>query len=112
MPIGALPTEILSLVLAQLSLVGNIWGVKRTCRAFRNAAAEAEKAHRRVCFVGHTQEVWCMAAAPDGRIVTGSKDTTIKVWRDGACRRTIQAGPHANLGHANANRLAVLPRGW
>ena len=32
-----------------------------------------------------------MAAAPDGRIITGSDDKTVKVWRDGACERTIQA---------------------
>ena len=48
MPITALPTDVLSLVLAQLCLVRNIKGVKRTCRAFRDAAPEAEKAHRRV----------------------------------------------------------------
>ena len=51
MPIAALPTEVLSHVLAQLRLVRNIQGVKRTCRAFRDAAAEAERKHRRVCFV-------------------------------------------------------------
>ena len=32
-----------------------------------------------------------VAAAPDGRIITGSYDHTVKVWRDGACERTIQA---------------------
>ena len=31
--------------------------------------------------------------APDGRIFTGSFDDTIKLWRDGACVRTIQAHP-------------------
>ena len=42
-----LPSEILSLVLAQLCLVRNIKGVKRTCRAFRDAAPAAEQTHRR-----------------------------------------------------------------
>ena len=49
MPIAALPTDALSLILAQLRLVLNIKGVKRTCRAFRDAAPAAEQAHRRVC---------------------------------------------------------------
>ena len=80
MPITELPSEILSLVLAQLCLVRNIKGVKRTCRAFRDAAPAAEQAHRRVCFEGHTQAVVCVAAVPDGRVITGSWDKTIKVW--------------------------------
>ena len=88
--ITALPTEILSLVVAQLCLVRNIKGVKRTCRAFRDAAPEAEKAIRRVCFE-HADAVRCVAAVPGGRVITGSDDKTVKVWRDGACERTIQA---------------------
>ena len=51
MPITALPTEVLSLVLAQLRLVRNIKGGKRVCRAFRDAALAAEQAHRRVCWL-------------------------------------------------------------
>ena len=46
-----------------------------------------------------------MAAAPDGRIITGSYDNTVKVWRDGACERTIQA--HTD----GVNAVAVLPGG-
>ena len=59
--ITALPTEVLSLVLSQLCLVHNIKGVKRTCRAFRDAAPAAEQAHRRVCFE-HADVVKCVAA--------------------------------------------------
>ena len=33
----------------------------------------------------------CVAAAPDGSVITGSSDGTVKVWRDGACERTIKA---------------------
>ena len=79
MPFAALPSEILSLVLAQLCLVRNIKGVKRTCRAFRDAAPAAEQAHRRVCFVGHFDPVYSVAAAPDGRVITGSYDYTVKL---------------------------------
>ena len=103
MPITALPSEILSLVQTQLSLVRNIKGVKRVCRAFRDAAPAAEKDHRRVCFE-HDYAVTCMAVAPDGRIVTGSSGPA--VWRDGTCERTFLA-PHP----ASVIALAVLPGG-
>ena len=86
----ALPSEILILVLAQLCVVRDIKGTKRTCRAFRDAAPEAEKAVRRLIFE-HAEPVRCVAAVPDGRVITGSDDKTVKVWRDGACERTIQA---------------------
>ena len=38
-------------------------------------------------------------------VLTGSQDNTIKVWRDGACKRTIQA--HTG----NVYAVAVLPGG-
>ena len=99
-----LPSDLLVLVLAQLSLVRNIKRVKSVCKAFLAAAPEAEKAHRRVCFE-HASEVLCVAAAPDGRIITGAWDNTVKVWRNGACERTIQAHIH------EVTALAVLPGG-
>ena len=40
----------------------------------------------------------------DGRIITGSDDTTVKVWRDGACVHTIQA--HTRHGGGVAGRGA------
>jgi WD40 repeat protein len=100
-------------VLAQLCLVRNIKGVKRTCRAFRDAAPEAEEAHRRVCLdlsgtvncVQHTQWIICVAAAPDGRIITGSWDNTVKAWHDGVCERAFQ-------GHTSVvDAVAVLQGG-
>ena len=66
MPITALPTEIISLVQTQLSLVRNIKGVKRVCRAFRDAAPAAEQAHRRVCFE-HDYAVSCASRPPSSR---------------------------------------------
>ena len=45
-----------------------------------------------------------LAAVPDGRVITGSVDDTVKVWRDGACERTIQA-------HRFVKAVAVLPGG-
>ena len=105
MPITALPSDVLGLMLAQLCLVRNIKGVKRTCRAFRDAAPAAEQAHRRVCFE-HANAVYCVAAVPDGRVITaGSNDCTIKVWRDGVYERTMQAHDHY------VSAVAVLPGG-
>ena len=54
---------------------------------------------------GHTEDVVAVQAAPDGRIITSSWDCTVKVWRDGACERTIQA--HDDW----VRTLAVLPGG-
>ena len=107
MPIAALPTEVLSLVLSKLSLVRNIKGAKRTCRAFRDAAPAAEQAHRRLCFE-HGNAVGCVAAAPDGRVITSSKVNVsghVNVWRNGTCERTIEAHQGAVWG------VAVLPGG-
>ena len=46
----------------------------------------------------------CVAAAPGGRLITGSY-REVKVWRDGACERTIQA----HTGWVTA--VVVLPGG-
>jgi hypothetical protein len=47
-------------------------------------------------------DVNCVAAAPDGRIITGSNGN-VMVWRDGACERTIPAHDR------NVDAVAVLP---
>ena len=58
---------------------------------------------------GHTGHVTCVAASDDGHIVTGSQDTTVKVWRGPwpvtHLVRTIEA--HTDTVRA----LAVLPSG-
>ena len=74
-------------------------------KAVRDAARRAEQAHRRVCYEGHTSDVMCVAAAPDGRVITGSFDKTVKVWLNGACERTIEAHTERVTG------VAVLPGG-
>ena len=57
-----------------------------------------------VTLAGHSG-VRDVRAAPDGRIITGSFDRTVKVWRDGVCVRTLNAHNH----HVHA--VAVLPDG-
>ena len=66
-----------------------------TCKVVSVAARNAIKVRQ---FSGEVvtlewarSRVMCVAAAPDGRVITGSNDRTVKVWRDGACERTIQA---------------------
>ena len=46
----------------------------------------AEQAHRRVCFE-HADAVRCVAAAPDGRVITGSR----RHDRQGVARRRVRA---------------------
>jgi WD40 repeat protein len=105
MPIAALPSDALILVLAHLPLVRNIKGTKRTSRAFRDAAPEAEKAFRhRTGVYEHAHAVKCVAAAPGGRLITGSY-REVKVWRDDACERAIQA--HSDW----VSTVVVLPGG-
>ena len=106
-----LPADALGLVLYQLTLAHDIAAVaqpdvpcaRRRCKARNEGAAllqrgrDARWAHRELC-------EWRGGVA-DGRIITGSNDKTVKVWRDGACERTIQA--HTSTVWA----VAVLPGG-
>jgi WD40 repeat protein len=45
---------------------------------------ECQKNHRigkcDITFTGHTDWIRCVAILPDGRIVSGSDDQTIKIW--------------------------------
>jgi len=112
-----LPADALSLVLYQLTLAHDIAAVAPTCHVLCDAAKLAMKLRPfsgEVVTLGHTKtatqytflqsEVYCVAAAPDGRVITGSADNAVKVWRDGACEHTIQA-------YAEVNAVAVLSGG-
>ena len=71
-----LPADVLGLVLYQLPLAHDIAAVAPTCRALCDAAKLALKLRpfsgEVVTLAGHTHTVTCVAAAPDGRIITGS----------------------------------------
>lgn len=100
-----LSTDALGLVLMRLAgRARDIARVASVNRAFRNAARIAEQAHRCVCYETG-QPVMCVAAVPDGRIITGSDSMTnhLQVWLNGVCECTIQA--HTNGVYA----VAVLP---
>ena len=90
-----LPADVVQHILVRLTLAHHIARTAPTCHVVSVAARNAIKARRFSSEVvtlngpGHT--VRCVAAAPDGRIITGSSDSTVRVWRDGACERTIPA---------------------
>ena len=100
-----LPADVLGLVLYQLPLAHDIALAGRTCRALCDAGeALAFKARPFssdvVTLAGHTSHVWNVATAADDHIITGAFDNTVKIWRDGACVRTIQAHAEAVRGVA------------
>ena len=107
-----LPTDALGLVLYQLTLAHDIAAVAPTCHALCDAAKIAMKlrpfSSEVVMLAGHTQPVVGVAAAIDGRVVTGAWDSSLKVWRDGVCERTIQARTD---GWPDVNSVAFLPGG-
>ena len=89
-----LPADVLEHILFQLPLAHDIAAVAPTCCVLCDAAKLALKLRpfsgEVVTLNGHTNTVKAVAAAPDGRIITGTENH-VKVWRDGACVRTIQA---------------------
>ena len=89
------PADALQHVAGRLTLAHHIARVAPTCKvvsvAARNAIIARAFSPEVVTLAGHAGSgVACVAAAPDGRVVIGSDDGTIKVWRDGACERTIE----------------------
>ena len=93
--------------MVRIQLAHHVARAAPTCRVVSVAARNVIKVRKFsgevVTLVGHN--VMSVAAAPDGRIVTGSSYKTLKVWRNGACERTIQAHIH------EVTALAVLPGG-
>ena len=91
----ALPEELLQHIVNFIPLAFQIARKAQTCKAISVAVYNALKARpfssEVVTLDEHTDAVEGVAAAPDGRVVTGSEDKTVKVWRDGACVRTIKA---------------------
>ena len=104
-----LPADVVQHILVRLTLAHHIARTAPTCKVVSVAARNAIKVRgfsgEVVTLAGHTEAVQCVAVVPDGRVVTGSDDRTVKVWRDGTCERTIQA--HGD----EVSAVAVLPGG-
>jgi len=105
-----LPAELLQHIAVRIQLAHHIARAAPTCRvisvAVRNAINARAFSPEVVTLAGHADLVFGVATALDGRIITGSADETVKVWRDGACDRNIH---QAHTGHVKA--VAVLPGG-
>ena len=59
----------------------------------------------------HLDTVLCFAVLPDGRLVSGSKDTTIKIWnlQTEKCEHTFEGYPNNPDGHSSLiNSIDVL----
>ena len=101
-----LPADVVGHIVARLALAFHVARAAPTCKvvsvAARNAIRGRGFSSEVVTLAGHTEWVNCVAAVPDGRVITASDDDTVKVWRDGACERTIRAQGYA---------VAVLPCG-
>jgi WD40 repeat protein len=54
---------------------------------------------------GHTARIWALVALPDGRLASGSHDTTIRIWSMG---RGAQSGRGGTQGGAQSSCVAVL----
>ena len=104
-----LPADVWQHIVSYFRLAYHIGRAAPTSRALSVAAKLAIKVRQFssevVTLTGHTELVRCVAAVPDGRVITGSYDSTVMVWRDGACERAI----HAHTGYVNA--VAALPGG-
>ena len=104
-----LPGDALQHIVVRLTLAHHIARAAPTCHvvsvAARNAIRVRQFSSEVVTLAGHTNWVQSVAVAPDGRIITGSYDNTVKVWRDGACERTIQ------VHTSKVNAVAVLQGG-
>ena len=109
-----LPADVVQHILVRIQLAHHIARSAPTCKvvsvAVRNAIKVRQFSTQVVTLAGHTRGVNCVAAAPDGRVLTGSYEHTVKVWRDGACERTIQA-TRASSRWRIVMAVAVLPGG-
>jgi WD40 repeat protein len=70
-------------------------------------AHSTEEQPEKRTLVGHTGWVWCVASLPDGRLVSGSEDGTIRAWNVATCECLASATPGRGPVHA----LAALPDG-
>ena len=89
-----LPADVVQHIVVRFTLAHHIARIAPTSHVISVAARNAIKVRgfssEVVTLAGHPLMVWCVAAAPDGRIIAGSYQV-VKVWRDGTCERTNTA---------------------
>ncbi len=114
-----LPAELIEHIVVQIQFVYHIARAAPTSRAISVAARNAINARQfsgevvtlAVAVAGDASSGG-LAVTPDGCIITGSWDGTVKVWRDGACERTIQAHDELlTVFRGTIESVAVLPGG-
>ena len=102
----------LACVLFHLPLAHDIAAAAPSCRQLRDAALQTfllrpfsgEVVTLDLKRGGHTGSVFGVAAAPDGYVITGSQDCTVRVWHSGVCVSTLAVGTPTHT-------LALLPDG-
>ncbi len=88
-----LPADVVQHIVVRFTLAHHIARIAPShviSVAARNAIKVRKFSSEVVTLAGHTDLVLCVAAAGAGLVITGSRDETVKVWRDGVCERTIQ----------------------
>ena len=107
-----LPTDALGLVLYQLTLAHDIAAVAPTCHALCDAAKLAMKLRpfsSEVVTLGeHPELVYCIAATPDGGVITGCDDGHVRTWMGGELVHAFEAHPEVD-DPPYINGVAVLP---
>jgi WD40 repeat protein len=67
-------------------------------------------------YIGHSNSVTCLAALKGGKVVSGSKDATLRIWGlDGTCEKVLVGHVHTKAyvstatGSASRNRGVMNP---
>ena len=89
-----LPADVVQHIVVRFTLAHHIARIAPTSHVISVAARNAIKVRKFssevVTLAGHTAGVVRGGGVGAGRVITGSRDETVKVWRDGVCERTIQ----------------------
>ena len=101
------PLEPLVLAIATTGDNLNAWQVPKVLPEVRSSMyAAIDQVRERNTLEGHQDYVWTLAITPEGNIISGSDDTTVKVWSpQGTFLHTLQ-------GHQDiVTTVAITPEG-
>ena len=93
--VGRLPDDLLSahpLLLGKLHAACLAWNGPHAMLLPVSASLSAPGDVLQAIMEGHADSVTCMCVLPDGRVVSGSRDHTLRVWdpTTGACERELE----------------------